>query len=53
MKVMVQLFNDTPLSATVPKRVTCVVNEAQPPMKGIAATPKYVSTLYVWQQIKL
>ncbi|KAA0055714.1 elongation factor P [Cucumis melo var. makuwa] len=42
MKVMVQLFNDTPLSASVPKRVTCVVTEAQPPMKGIAATPKYV-----------
>ncbi|XP_022147596.1 uncharacterized protein LOC111016484 isoform X1 [Momordica charantia] len=40
MKVMVQLFNDTPLSASVPKRVTCVVKEAQPPMKGIAATPK-------------
>ncbi|KAG7022024.1 efp, partial [Cucurbita argyrosperma subsp. argyrosperma] len=40
MKVMVQLFNDTPLSASVPKRVTCVVKEAQPPMKGIAAAPK-------------
>lgn len=48
MKVMVQLFNDNPLSASVPKRVTCVVKEAQPPMKGIAATPKYVpSTVYV------
>lgn len=42
MKVRVQLYNDTPLSATVPKRVTCVVTEAQPSMQGIQAAPRYV-----------
>ncbi|KAM5582254.1 elongation factor P [Rosa sericea] len=40
MKVRVELFNGTPLSASVPKHVTCTVKEAQPPIKGIAATPK-------------
>ncbi|XP_050369845.1 uncharacterized protein LOC126787967 [Argentina anserina] len=40
MKVRVELFNGTPLSASVPKHVTCTVKEAQPHMKGIAATPK-------------
>ncbi|KGN66364.1 uncharacterized protein LOC101218467 [Cucumis sativus] len=40
MKVRVQLYNDTPLSATVPKRVTCVVTEAQPSMQGIQAAPR-------------
>ncbi|XP_004295013.1 PREDICTED: uncharacterized protein LOC101311259 [Fragaria vesca subsp. vesca] len=40
MKVKVELFNGTPLSASVPKHVTCTIKEAQPPIKGIAATPK-------------
>ncbi|KAK9941439.1 hypothetical protein M0R45_018040 [Rubus argutus] len=40
MKVRVELFNGTPLSASVPKHVICTVKEAQPPIKGIAATPK-------------
>ncbi|KAL2336162.1 hypothetical protein Fmac_010608 [Flemingia macrophylla] len=34
MKVKVQLYDDKPLSASVPKRVTCIVKEA------IAATPR-------------
>jgi nitrogen fixation protein len=40
MRVTVRLYDDTPLSASVPKRVTCIVKEAQPSM--ISATPKYV-----------
>lgn len=42
MKVKVEIYNGIPLSASIPKHVTCTVKEAQPPMKGIAATPKYV-----------
>ncbi|KAD5803538.1 hypothetical protein E3N88_14898 [Mikania micrantha] len=37
--VSVELFNDRPMSASVPKRVTCTVVEAQVPMKGMGATP--------------
>ncbi|KAF3444393.1 hypothetical protein FNV43_RR14085 [Rhamnella rubrinervis] len=40
MKVKVEIYNGIPLSASIPKHVTCIVKEAQPPMKGIAATPK-------------
>lgn len=47
MKVKVELFNGTPLSASVPKHVTCTIKEAQPPIKGIAATPKYVLTVHL------
>lgn len=36
MKVKVQFYDDKPLSASVPKRVTCTVKE------GIAATPRYM-----------
>ncbi|RYR28267.1 hypothetical protein Ahy_B01g052384 isoform A [Arachis hypogaea] len=37
MKVKVQFFDEKPLSASVPKRVTCTVKE------GIAATPRYMT----------
>ncbi|KAK9058538.1 hypothetical protein SSX86_023380 [Deinandra increscens subsp. villosa] len=37
--VSVELFNDRPMSASVPKRVTCTVVEAQVSMKGMGATP--------------
>ncbi|KVI00236.1 Elongation factor P, C-terminal [Cynara cardunculus var. scolymus] len=37
--VSVELFNDRAMSASVPKRVTCTVVEAQVPMKGMGATP--------------
>ncbi|CAJ1847699.1 unnamed protein product [Sphenostylis stenocarpa] len=40
MKVKVQFYDDKPLSASVPKRVTCIVKEA------IAATPRYVLKEY-------
>lgn len=37
MKVKVQFYDDKPLSASVPKRVTCTVKEA------IAATTRYIA----------
>ncbi|KAF7836949.1 Elongation factor P [Senna tora] len=37
MKVKVQFYDDKPLSASVPKRVTCTIKEE------IAATPRYMS----------
>ncbi|KAI3683454.1 hypothetical protein L1987_83957 [Smallanthus sonchifolius] len=40
--VSVELFNDRPMSASVPKRVTCTVVEAQVPMKGMS----YPSKMY-------
>lgn len=42
MKVIVRLYDGTPFSASVPKHVTCIVKEAQPPAMEIAATPRYV-----------
>lgn len=38
MKVKVQFYDDKPLSASVPNRVTCIVKEE------IAATPRYISS---------
>ncbi|XP_062078247.1 uncharacterized protein LOC133782849 [Humulus lupulus] len=40
MKVKVEVYNGIPLSASVPKHVTCIVKEAQPPVKGIGVTPR-------------
>nr|XP_023888005.1 uncharacterized protein LOC112000128 isoform X2 [Quercus suber] len=40
MRVIVRLYDDIPLSASVPKRVTCIVKESQDPMKGVPAPPK-------------
>ncbi|KAK9273466.1 hypothetical protein L1049_018276 [Liquidambar formosana] len=45
MKVMLQLYDGRPMSASVPKRVTCTVAEAQGHMKGITATPQYKRVL--------
>lgn len=42
MKVRLQLYDGRPLSASVPKRVTCTIKETQAPMKGITSTPRYV-----------
>ncbi|CAL5354269.1 unnamed protein product [Camellia sinensis] len=39
------LYDERPMSASVPQRVTCKVVEAQVPMKGIAATPHYKKVL--------
>ncbi|KAA8549676.1 hypothetical protein F0562_001306 [Nyssa sinensis] len=45
MRVTVELYDEKPMSASVPQRVTCKVVEAQVPMKGIAATPHYKKVL--------
>ncbi|KAM1055141.1 hypothetical protein EV1_028463 [Malus domestica] len=42
MKVTVELYNDKPLSVKVPKHVTCVVKEAQTPVRGTAQAPKEI-----------
>lgn len=42
MKVTVELYNDKPLSVKVPKHVTCVVKEAQNPVRGTAQAPKEI-----------
>lgn len=42
MSVTVELYDDKPMSASVPPRVTCTVVETQAPVKGIGATPQYV-----------
>ncbi|XP_074331607.1 uncharacterized protein LOC141668573 [Apium graveolens] len=39
MSVTVELYDDKPMSASVPPRVTCTVVETQAPVKGIGATP--------------
>ncbi|CAA2986465.1 uncharacterized protein LOC111405849 isoform X2 [Olea europaea var. sylvestris] len=45
MKVIVQLYDERPMSASVPHRVTCTVTEAAEPIKGIGATPHYKKVL--------
>ncbi|KAK6267589.1 hypothetical protein QUC31_011749 [Theobroma cacao] len=45
MKVRLQLYDGRPLSASVPKRVTCTIKETQAPMKGITSTPRYKKAL--------
>ncbi|GMY28263.1 elongation factor p [Fagus crenata] len=40
MRVTIRLYDDIPLSASVPKRVTCIVKEAHDPMKGIPTPSK-------------
>ncbi|OUZ99547.1 Translation elongation factor P/YeiP [Macleaya cordata] len=47
MKVSLQFYDGKPMSASVPQRVTCTVAEAKGHMKGITATPQYVSSLLV------
>ena len=42
MRVTIRLYDDIPLSASVPKRVTCIVKEAHDHMKGIPTPPKWV-----------
>ncbi|KAB2028672.1 hypothetical protein ERO13_D05G110400v2 [Gossypium hirsutum] len=45
MKVTLQLYDGRPLTASVPKRVTCTIKETQTPMKGVSATPRYKKAL--------
>ncbi|XP_031401661.1 uncharacterized protein LOC116211425 [Punica granatum] len=39
MKVTLRLFDDRPLSGSIPKRVICIVKETPPQVKGVSATP--------------
>lgn len=41
------MYDDKPMSASVPPRVTCTVVETPAPVRGIGATPQYVSTLVI------
>ncbi|CAH9094556.1 unnamed protein product [Cuscuta europaea] len=41
MKVSVQLYDERPMSASIPSRVTCTVAEAQIQVKGASVTPQY------------
>ncbi|KAK6925770.1 Translation elongation factor P/YeiP, central [Dillenia turbinata] len=45
MTVHLQFYDEKPMSASVPKRVTCKAVEAQIPMKRITATPQYKRVL--------
>lgn len=45
MKVIVELYDERPVSASVPQRVTCTVKDTQVPVKGSAATPHYKKAL--------
>lgn len=39
MKVTVQLYDERPLAASIPQRVTCTVAEAAEAQKGSGPTP--------------
>ncbi|XP_027072767.1 uncharacterized protein [Coffea arabica] len=41
MKVKLQLYDEKPMSVSIPPKVTCTVAEAQVPIKGSTATPQY------------
>lgn len=43
MQVKLQLYDETPLSGSIPKQVKYTVVETQPPMKGLTAAPRYRS----------
>ncbi|CAM8970354.1 unnamed protein product [Rhodiola kirilowii] len=45
MTVTVQFYDGKPMSASVPKQVTCTVVQAQDPAKGLTATPQYKKVL--------
>lgn len=42
MKVSLELFDGKPLSASLPKRVTCAIKEIHASTKGPTVTPRYV-----------
>ncbi|KAG8655016.1 elongation factor P [Manihot esculenta] len=45
MKVSLQLYDERPLSGSIPKHVTCAIKETQPHVKGLSATPRYKKAL--------
>ncbi|GAB2286977.1 hypothetical protein Dimus_021365 [Dionaea muscipula] len=46
MKVTVQYYDERPMSASVPQRVTSTVVEAQTPVKGVSVTPQYALFIF-------
>ncbi|KAL0743254.1 hypothetical protein Bca4012_084767 [Brassica carinata] len=45
MRVQLQLYDGRALSASVPKHVTCTIQETQLPMKGLTSAPRYKRAL--------
>ncbi|KAJ0264178.1 hypothetical protein HA466_0025780 [Hirschfeldia incana] len=45
MRVQLQLYDGRALSASVPKHVTCIIQETQLPMKGLTSAPRYKRAL--------
>ncbi|CAL1386130.1 unnamed protein product [Linum trigynum] len=45
LKVKLQLYDDRPLSGSVPKQVTCSIKETLANMKGTTVTPRYVKAV--------
>ncbi|VVA97761.1 unnamed protein product [Arabis nemorensis] len=45
MKVQLQLYDGRALSASLPKHVTCTIEETQLPMKGLTSAPRYKRAL--------
>ncbi|CAI9108174.1 OLC1v1007720C1 [Oldenlandia corymbosa var. corymbosa] len=41
MTVKLQMYDNQPMSASIPTKVTCTVAEAQVPVKGSSVTPQY------------
>ncbi|KAK4789283.1 hypothetical protein SAY86_020602 [Trapa natans] len=45
MKITLRLFDDKPLSGSVPKHLICTVKETLPRLKGVSVTPAYAQPL--------
>ncbi|KFK38919.1 hypothetical protein AALP_AA3G177700 [Arabis alpina] len=45
MRVQLQLYDGRALSASLPKHVTCTIQETQLPMKGLTSAPRYKRAL--------
>ncbi|CAN8259199.1 unnamed protein product [Cochlearia groenlandica] len=45
MRVQLQLYDGRALSASLPKHVTCTIEETQLPMKGLTSAPRYKRAL--------
>lgn len=43
MRVCVQMYDERPMSASIPTRVTCTVAETPIQVKGASVTPQYVT----------
>lgn len=43
MKVSLQLYDGKPLSASIPKRATCIIKEVHANVLGQTVTPRYAT----------